>query len=449
MHPSVLDANAQALTAELNWLAEVLELRMRLLQGTEENQRSVYEVPPPELGTEQSYLGILQRHYQMTAAERLLLMLALAPRLKPELLLPLADGGNLSPHLGCIVHTATNQVLPSRQTALFLLGDNNLGMHFQVQYLLEPSHYLFSHQVLQFVTAPGAVEGSKEVLAVSEEVASLLTTGETYRPSYSTRFPASLLSTRLTWDDLVLPTHLRHEIDDIRQWILHGRTLMNDWGLSRKVKHGYRALFYGKPGTGKTLTATLLGQVTERPVYRVDLSMTISKYIGETEKNLKNLFDQAEHKDWILFFDEADALFSRRTESHSANDRHANQQVAYLLQRIEDYNGLIILSSNLPQGMDEAFTRRFESVINFPLPEAQQRLLLWNNYFQDEAYEVEDRVDFKKLAKSYELTGGSIIQILKFACIRAIGRDSNVLLLDDIMEGVRRAFRKEGKTVRV
>jgi len=208
-------------------------------------------------------------------------------------------------------------------------------------------------------------------------------------------------------------------------------------------------MFHGKPGTGKTLTASLLGKSTDRPVYRIDLSMTVSKYIGETEKNLKNLFDQAENKDWILFFDEADALFSRRVDSHSSNDRHANQQVAYLLQRIEDYNGLVILASNLPHSLDDAFSRRFESIINFPLPDAQQRLQLWQNYFNSSHFEIEERVDFRELAEKYEVTGGSIIYILKFCCIRAIGRQSKTILLRDILEGIRRVFRKEGKSVRV
>ncbi|MEM9823275.1 MAG: ATP-binding protein, partial [Bacteroidota bacterium] len=274
-----------------------------------------------------------------------------------------------------------------------------------------------------------------------------LTTGETYSPPYSNRFPAEQLTTMLTWSDLVLPINLRKELEDIKSWAQHGPVLLQDWGLERKVKKGYRALFHGPPGTGKTLTATLLGQAINVPVYRVDLSMMISKYIGETEKNLKSLFDRAENKNWILFFDEADALFGRRTVGQNANDRFANQQVAYLLQRIENYNGLIILSSNLKEGMDEAFSRRFESVLFFPKPDVQQRLQLWEKYFTDDNFSVEAGVDFGDIAEEYEVTGGDIIQILKFCSIRAISRNTKALLLKDIREGIKRAYRRSGKSI--
>src|SRR5204863_2251929 len=133
----------------------------------------------------------------------------------------------------------------------------------------------------------------------------------------------------------------------------------------------------GPPGTGKTLTAGLLGKEFNKDVYRVDLSQIVSKYIGETEKNLSKIFDRAEHKDWILFFDEADALFGKRTNVQSSHDKYANQEVSYLLQRVEDYAGLLILSSNFKNNLDDAFIRRFHEVVHFPLPDARQRLILW------------------------------------------------------------------------
>src|SRR6185436_18277436 len=134
--------------------------------------------------------------------------------------------------------------------------------------------------------------------------------------------------------DLVLHPNTFKHIREIENWLLYNDTLWQ-WGIGKKLKPGYRALFHGPPGTGKTLTATLLGKYTGRPVFRIDLSRVVSKYIGETEKNLASLFDKAEHKDWILFFDEADALFGKRTEIRDAHDKYANQEVSYLLQRIE------------------------------------------------------------------------------------------------------------------
>lgn len=135
--------------------------------------------------------------------------------------------------------------------------------------------------------------------------------------------------------------------------------------LSKRIKKGYRALFYGPPGTGKTLAATLLGKRFGKSVYRIDLSQMVSKYIGETAKNMSNLFDIAENKNWILFFDEADALFGKCSSESSSHDWYANQDVSYLLQRVEDYNGLVILGSNFKNNFDQAFMRRFQSIIFF------------------------------------------------------------------------------------
>jgi len=128
-----------------------------------------------------------------------------------------------------------------------------------------------------------------------------------------------------------------------------------------------RILFVGAPGTGKKIAASLIGQQLGIDVYRIDLSMVVSKYIGETEKNLKKIFDEAEHKNWILFFDEADALFGKRTNVRDAHDKYANQEIAYLLQRIENYNGIVILATSIKNNIDEAFKRRLQTIIHFPL----------------------------------------------------------------------------------
>src|SRR5262245_54924938 len=163
---------------------------------------------------------------------------------------------------------------------------------------------------------------------------------------------------------------------------------MNDWMLARRLKPGFRSLFYGSPGTGKTLTACLLGKATSLSVYRIDLSKLVSKYIGETEKNLASLFDHAQHQDWILFFDEADSLFGNRTESRNANDHAANTQISYLLQRIDDCPGVVILATNVRSHLDEAFARRFQSIIHFQIPGAAQRLKLWEDNFKDKPYRL-------------------------------------------------------------
>ncbi len=178
---------------------------------------------------------------------------------------------------------------------------------------------------------------------------------------------------------------LREQINELLDWVKYNDQLMQDWGMNNRLRKGYRSLFYGPPGTGKTFTAGLLGKHTGKEVYKIDLSMVVSKYIGETEKNLELLFARAEDKGWILFFDEADALFGKRTNVRDAHDKYANQEVSYLLQRIEDYNGLIILATNMKNNIDDAFIRRFNSILKFPFPEAAERAAIWQKSFPKHA----------------------------------------------------------------
>ncbi len=221
--------------------------------------------------------------------------------------------------------------------------------------------------------------------------------------------------------------------------------MMEDWDLKKRIKPGFRVLFYGASGTGKTFTAALLGKYTGREVYRVDLSMIVSKYIGETEKNLSGVFDKAENKDWILFFDEADALFGKRTGVNDAHDRYANQEVSFLLQRIENYDGLAILSTNLKRNMDEAFMRRFQSVIYFPMPQVEDRLRLWRNTFSPQT-QLDGRIDLEKIAEKYDLSGGAIVNVVQYCSLMSMKRGDNIIDYDDLQEGIRKELQKEGKS---
>lgn len=254
---------------------------------------------------------------------------------------------------------------------------------------------------------------------------------------------AQRITTPLAWQDLVLDARVRDEIEMIARWVRHSNTLLETWGLARRLKPGYRSLFCGPPGTGKTLAACLLGKAAGLAVYRIDLSRVLSGWIGETEKNLAALFDHAAAHDWILFFDEADALSGKRTESRSANDRAHNQQVAYLLQRIEDYPGIVILETTLRSHMDEAFIRRFQSVIHFPMPDAEQRLRLWRDMFSDAGFALAADVDFERLAADHELTGGGIVNVLRHAALLAAERKPPVVRADDLRQAVQREIRKE------
>jgi len=218
--------------------------------------------------------------------------------------------------------------------------------------------------------------------------------------------------------------------------------------MKRWIKPGYRALFHGPPGTGKTLTALIVGKKTGRDVFRIDLSMVVSKFIGETEKNLSQLFERAKNKDWILFFDEADALFGKRTNVRDAHDKYANQEVAYLLQRIESHNGLIILASNFKSNIDEAFIRRFQSVIYFPLPSATERLMLWKKTLPvRDGLEIPTDEELMAIAKKYEITGAGIVNAVQFCCLESLAAKSGQITLSQIKSGIEREYMKEGKVL--
>jgi SpoVK/Ycf46/Vps4 family AAA+-type ATPase len=283
-------------------------------------------------------------------------------------------------------------------------------------------------------------------IKVTGEFLTRLTTGEEHKPDYSISFPAKRVTTPLNWDSLVLPHDVIDDIQDINTWIAAKSTIMDKWQLNRIIKPGYRCLFYGPPGTGKTLTATLLGKRNQMDVYRVDLSMIISKYIGETEKNLANIFDQAVNKNWILFFDEADALFGKRTQAGNSNDRHANQEVAYLLQRIEDFPGVVVLATNLKSNIDEAFARRFQSVIYFPLPDSDLRYKLWKRMLPETWIENSD-IDLRGISSEYELSGGAMTNVVRYCALKIVSREMTSIDMQLLFEGIRKELYKEGKMI--
>lgn len=442
--------NALTLERELAWFAEVLDTRLRLHFGQDCAFSSIDElIPPDALHPESMYAGILS-HYQMSVEERLILLLALVPHIRPQLLdVFFVKNGNVDrgfTEFGGIRPQSHGGLLPSGETALFLLAGEDLTRRFAFQYLFDGEHFFAQHSILRLEPAPPGEPPMSGLLSLSREIVDFVTLGHARRPTFDREFPAKRLTTPMSWEDLIVDGHTMEQIGEIQTWIQHENTIMNVWGLKKQLKAGYRALFFGPPGTGKTLTACLLGTLTGRDVYRVDLSMIVSKYIGETEKNLARVFEQAENKNWLLFFDEADALFGKRTKVEDAHDRYANQEVSYLLQRIEDFPGVIILASNFKSNMDDAFTRRFQTVIHFPMPRPSERLRLWQKAFP-EAMLLDEEIDLRKTSDRYEISGGAIINVVRYCAMAALRRGGNVVKLMDLEEGIRREFRKEGKSV--
>jgi ATPase family associated with various cellular activities (AAA) len=426
----------------------LLEQRLRThLQPEVGKAETAAAIDPPATDDESSYAGFV-REQQLDNASQLLLLLAFAPWLRPgffdRIVQRLQTGAGDYPQFGGIRGKQHRGFLPTGDSALFLLAGDDLAGRLRWQKQLSGEHALVRRQIV-YLEDP--VDGDPPMsgrLQIDQDLAESFISGKPRPPRRSLKFPAQKLETGMEWDDLVLPTRTMAEIRELEAWVGRGNVLLDDWQMRRKLRPGCRALFYGPPGTGKTVTASVLGKVTGRDVYRVDLSMVVSKYIGETEKNLAALFDRAEHKDWILFFDEADALFGRRTQVRDAHDRYANQEVSFLLQRIETFAGLVILASNLAGNVDEAFARRFEHLVHFPMPRPNERLLIWKKGLPPVA-SLEAGVDLAQIANRYELSGGMIMNVIRYVSLQAISRDERVLRLQDFLDGVRREYAKENK----
>jgi ATP-dependent 26S proteasome regulatory subunit len=255
----------------------------------------------------------------------------------------------------------------------------------------------------------------------------------------------TLVEDTQTWEDIVLP---RETLDSVRELIArvrHRHQVLERWGFRRKMSKGLglAALFGGPPGTGKTMVASLIAKELGQELYQIDLSRVVSKWIGETEKNLAKVFDAAEGANVLLLFDEADALFGKRTEVSSSNDRHANSEINYLLQRVERFEGVCILTTNLEGSIDTAFKRRLAFRINFEIPDEDERALLWRRMLPASA-DVATDLDFRALARDYELAGGNIRNAVLRAAFLAASEERTIDM--ELLErAVRLEYRDAGK----
>ncbi len=442
--------NAVSLERELAWFNQVLEACIALYFRNECAYASIYEIPPPDQRDTDSLYAEVVSEFAMSFDERIVLILALIPHIRPQILdtffVHNTNFNRPFTEFGGWKGKTHGGFLPTGETAAFILTGGDLEKRFEMLRLFADDHCFATKNILKIENHGTNEPLLSGALVISAEYLNKLTTGIEHKPDYNIHFPAKRVTTRLSWEHLVLPSEVLEEIDTINGWTRHAKTIMTAWGLDKVIKPGYRALFYGPPGTGKTLTATLIGQLSGADVYRIDLSMLVSKYIGETEKNLANVFDQAENKDWILFFDEADAVFGKRTQTVSAHDRHANQEISYLLQRTEDFPGVVILATNMKANIDEAFARRFQSVVYFPMPDPDQRLQLWKNTLNGRCRLSHD-IGLEELAEKYELSGGAIINVVRYGAIRALQENRGSVSHADLLKGISKELMKEGRTL--
>jgi SpoVK/Ycf46/Vps4 family AAA+-type ATPase len=256
---------------------------------------------------------------------------------------------------------------------------------------------------------------------------------------------ANKITPRYDWDDIILPTDQLAILQEIVATVRGRPLVLEQWGVGEKLasSKGITVLFAGPPGTGKTMAAEIIARELNLDLYKIDLSTIISKYIGETEKNLERIFQEAQSSNAILFFDEADAIFGKRSEVKDAHDRYANIEVSYLLQRMEAYDGVTILATNLRGNLDEAFTRRLHFSVDFPFPEPPERLQIWSTLFPPNV-PCDSDLDFELLSRRFKLAGGSIRNIIVSAAYLAAA-DGGKVTMEHLLHGTRRELQKMGR----
>lgn len=256
---------------------------------------------------------------------------------------------------------------------------------------------------------------------------------------------ANKLSLGYSLEDIVLPEENKNYLLEIINHSTYHESVFKKWGFEETYPYkGISVLFTGPPGTGKTMAASILGEEMGLDVYRIDLSKVVSKYIGETEKNISEIFEAYKETEGILFFDEADSIFGKRTEIKESHDRYSNIEISFLLQKIEDFDGIVILATNYKRNIDEAFLRRMRFVLDFPFPDENLRYEIWLKAFPNRC-PVSENIDFRKLARDFKLSGANIKNAALYSAFFA-AREKSKIELKHVLEGIRFEMKKLGKS---
>jgi AAA+ superfamily predicted ATPase len=294
--------------------------------------------------------------------------------------------------------------------------------------------------------ATAALESARTVARMRNPANPVVTQDDLYWGCKSQSNPissASKIISRYTWEDIVLPEDKKVQLREVCSYVKQYATVYETWGFDKHSRSkGLNVLFSGPSGTGKTMAAEIVSGELRLDLYKIDLSLVVSKYIGETEKNLNEIFKDAEECNAVLFFDEADALFGKRSEVKDAHDRYANIETNYLLQKMEEHEGIAILATNMSKSIDDAFLRRMNFIVEFPFPTQECRLAIWEKVFPEQT-PLDKKIDFEFLSK-LQISGGNIKNIALAGAFLA-AENSGKLTMEHIAKAARREFEKIGK----
>lgn len=433
----------EILEQEMQWLDRIIQYRINQLQTGKDEYP--YPICPP-LTRNQShqntypgfskYQQLVETHH-LGQAERLVLSLALVPYINPSLLDQLY--ANQSTLIESRLVKSQNQsvLLPTGNTALFLLAGSSIPKRLKSQSILGIKHTFYRKNILSCTTQVSGEPDMSGLLTIEPYYRDLILNNKEAPPRFNASFPAHAVRTSLNWEDLVLSSTCESKIEEVIDHLELYDTMVANWKLQNHARAGCRILLHGESGTGKTLVAKLLGKQLSREVYRVDLSAVVSKFIGETSQRLSSLFGMAENRDWILFFDEGDALFGQRNNSMESHTNHyANQDVAYLLQRIEHHNGIVIVATNIARNMDAAFMRRFDHIVQFEYPSKEQQVRLWHMALP-EAVSMAPGINLIELFTQYPLSPAAIVNAVHRLCRIAWKKGESKLGMEEVSRCVK------------
>jgi len=427
---------------EINWLQSVIDQVMRsyTLQDTEE--KDWREIPLPELPETGSPYADTVKRWQVDIYSRLALALAMAPHIRPEVLdiflgkSQVHDKGYTE--FGGVTDKSHSGFLPTGQTLNFLISASKPELINETMSILGKDSILIQEQVLMLAPADKYAPRLSGLLAISLEWLDYFLTGRKGGPEYSAAFPAQILTTDMMWDDLVADQAIQAQLSEIKTWMADGDELMKKWGLDKKIKPGYKAVFYGAQGTGKTLAATLLGKDSGRDVYRADLAMISTGDTEKIEAQLYQLFSVAEGKNMILYFDNADILF----EKQGTGNGHGYTLAAYMQHYMESFPGVAILSAGHAVYTDSKLASLLQAFIHFTMPNANERYQLWQSALPRDIALSED-TDMRKIAEDHVLSGGSIMNAVRFCALASAKRNDSVIQRADILSGIEREMKKK------